>query len=191
LEEEEAPVKKPNRQEEARLCKYVEAALETLYASDFGPDDVQIAYDVHSERPGSEFENMDVVAIHWRSDEVVELIAVEVKLDFSPRLVLQAGNYKRFAHRVWVALPVSSDEPGIELREHDPLLFEHVLEEGIGVLACRRKQGGAYDVRPIHWPQLNPLDSIARDALIERYRSVFEDAQVVERKTQNWRPRLR
>jgi len=190
-EEEEVHTKRKNQQEEARLCKYVQQALESLYVSDYGPEDVQIAYDIHNERPGSEFENMDVIAIHWRSDEVVELVGVEVKLSFSPRLVLQAGNYKRFAHRVWVAVPVSSYEPGVELREYDALLFEHVIEEGIGVLACRKKQGGAYEVWPIHWPRLNLLDSLARDAFIERYRSVFEEANVVEPDAETWHPRLR
>ena len=189
-QEEEISVKKKYRQEEARLCKYVETALEGIYASDYGPD-VRVAYDIHNERPGSEFENVDVLAVHWRSDEVVELVSVEVKLDFSPKLVLQASNYKRFAHRVWAAVPVTSDEPGIELREYDALLFEHVLEAGIGILACRKKQGGAYDVWPIHWPRLNPLDSIARDAFVARYRPIFEEACVVKPIEEPWNPNLR
>jgi hypothetical protein len=186
----EVHTKRRNQQDEARLCKYVEQALKNLYDSDYGPD-VEIAYDVHNERPGSEFENMDVVAVHWRSDEVVELVGVEVKLDFCPRLVLQAGNYKRFAHRVWVAVPVDSDEPGVELREKDALLFEHVVEEGIGILACRKKRGRAYEAWPIHWPRLNSLDSIARDAFVQRYRGVFEKARVIEPDEDSWHPRLR
>lgn len=189
-QEEEVSVKKKYRQEEARLCKYVEKCLESLYASEYGPD-VQVAYDIHNERPGGEFENMDVLAVHWRSDEVVELVGVEVKLEFSPRLVLQASNYKRFAHRVWAAVPVTSEEPGIELREHDSLLFEHVLEEGIGILACRKRQGGAFDVWPIHWPRLNRLDSIARDAFVLRYRPIFEEACVLKPIEEPWSPNLR
>jgi hypothetical protein len=191
-EQEEIPaVKKKNRQEEARLGKYVEEALERLYESEFGPEDAPIAMDIHNERPGTEFENVDVIAVHWRTNEVVELVAVEVKLQFSPKAVLQAGNYKRFAHRVWIAIPVSTDEPAIELRGADALLFEHVVEHGIGILACRKRQGGSYQVSPIHWPGLNELDSVARDEFIGRYRSRFEEALVVEPKHPTWRPKIR
>lgn len=182
--------KKRNRREEARLCKYIEKALMEIYDTESGPD-VEIAFDVQDERPGAEFENVDLLAIHWRTDEVIELVAVEAKLEFSAKLVLQASNYRRFAHRVWAALPVSSDEPGVELREYDPLLFEHVLEQGIGILACRKRQGGAYDVWPIKWPRLNQLDSIAKDDFIERYRPTFEKAGVVPSQEQTFRPRLR
>ena len=189
-DEEATTARRKYRQEEARLCKYIEEALRGIYASEFGPD-VEIAFDVQDARPGAELENVDLLAVHWRSDEVVELVAVEAKLEFSTKLILQATNYKRFAHRVWAALPVTSDEPGIELREYDPLLFEHVIEQGIGVLACRKRQGGAYDIWPIHWPRLNKLDSIARDDFIERYRHVFEEASVVEPREETYRPRLR
>ena len=190
-QDETRAVKKKNRQEEARLGKYVAEALESLYASaECGPE-APIAFDIHNERPGTEFENVDVLAVHWRTDEIVELVAVEVKLQFSPKVVLQAGNYKRFAHRVWIAVPVSSDDPAIELRETDPLLFEHVVEHAIGILACRKRPGGSYQVWPIHWPGLNRLDSVARDAFIERYRPSFEEALVVEQKQQTWRPKIR
>jgi hypothetical protein len=183
--------KKSNRREEARLCTYIEGALESLYASEYGPD-VPVAFDVHNERRGSELENLDVIAVHWRSSQLVELVGVETKLDFSPKLVLQATNYKRFAHRVWAAVPVTSDEPGLELREYDPLLFEYVLEQGIGILACRKRQGGAYHVWPIHWPRLNALDSVARDEFIDRYRQKFEKACVVKPSDQSWtEPRFR
>ena len=169
--------------------KYVEEALENLYASDYGPD-VTVAYDIHNERPGKEFENMDVIAVHWRSDKVVEIVGVEVKLEFSSKLVQQAHNYRRFANRVWIALPVRTDEPAIELRESDSLLFEYVVEEGIGILGCRRRPGGSYEVWPVHWPRYNRPDNVARDELIERYRHVFEGACVVEPLEPQWKPQL-
>jgi hypothetical protein len=187
---ETSSLRRRNRQEEARLGKYVEEALETIYASDYGPD-ARIAFDVHSARCGNEYENVDVLAVHWRAHHVVELVAVEVKLQFSPRLVLQARNYQRFAHRVWIAVPVSSDEPAIELREADPQLFEYVVQNGLGILACRRRQGSSYKVSPVHWPGLNELDSIARDGFVERHRSEFEQARVIEPIPSHVRPRLR
>jgi hypothetical protein len=48
----------------------VEEALEDLYGSEYGPE-VRVAFDIHNERPGSEYENMDVLAVHWRSNEVI------------------------------------------------------------------------------------------------------------------------
>jgi len=119
------------------------------------------------------------------------LIAVEAKLKLSPRLVLQAANYKRFAHRVWIAVPVDSDEPAIEVRAGDALLFDHVVDLGIGILACRRRPGGAYEVWPIHWPRLNQLDWVARDAFVDRYRRVFEEAHAVKPNQESRYPRLR
>jgi len=188
-EQEQVPRRK-NRQEEARLVKYVEEALENIYASDYGPD-VQVAFDVHNERPGSELENIDALAINWRSDDVVEIVSVEVKLDFCAKLVQQANNYRRFSHRVWIALPVSTDEPGIEIRESAPSLFEYVIEQGIGILACRRRQGHSYEIWPIQWPRLNQLDSLERIEFMERYRTVFEETCVVESREESWRPMLR
>src|SRR5579859_719943 len=146
-EEPDAPQKerRRNRQEERRLGTYVVSALENIYQSDHTPDEAPYVFDVHSDRAGTEFENVDVMAAHWRSPKVVELVTVEVKLDFTARLVQQARNYGRFSDRVWLAVPVlaeAADASGA-LREFDPLLFEHVVDAGLGVLACRRRPGVA------------------------------------------------
>ena len=117
IEETEEEVPKPvaptreYRQEEARLCTYVKDALADLYGTDYGPD-VEYVFDVHNERPGSEFENVDVLAVHWRSDQHVEIVAVEAKLAFNARAVHQASNYSRFADRTWIAVPVTADLAG-------------------------------------------------------------------------------
>ena len=181
-----------NRQEEARLVTYVVSALEEWYGSDSGPD-APIAFDVHNQRAGNDFENVDALAVHWRSDEVVDLVTVEVKLQFHSRLVQQANNYRRFSNRVWIAVPVGSQiqDAAYELRELDSMLFEYVVELGIGILACRRRQGGAYAVAPIHWPRLCHPDPVERDAFVGRYHAVFEDAGVVAPETHTQYPRLR
>jgi len=76
---EEPTVSRTNRQEEARLVAYAKKALEELYSSDANSDDKAFVFDVHSLRKGSSFENVDLVAVHWRSQGVCELITVEVK----------------------------------------------------------------------------------------------------------------
>jgi hypothetical protein len=193
-EGEEAPTPRAReyRQEEARLVTYVREQLETICGSDFGPD-ADIVFDVHNQRPGNDFENVDVIAVHWRSDEVVDIVTVEVKLEFTSRLVQQANNYRRFSNRVWIAVPVSatSGEAAAELRETDPLLFDYVVDLGIGILGCRRGRGRAYEVVPIHWPRLQRPDPIERDAFLDRYRTVFEDAGVVAPRSRQSYPRLR
>src|SRR5258707_2329715 len=100
-EQEEEPVQPEkesvqNRKEEARLGVYVKKALQRIYDSENTPDDAPNVYDVHHERPGSSFENVDLIAIDWRSEETVDLVSVEVKLDFSARAVHQACSYTRF-----------------------------------------------------------------------------------------------
>jgi len=63
-EEEEIPaVRRRNRQDEARMGKYIQRALEGIYDSDSAPD-APIAFDIHNERPGTEFENVDAIAVH-------------------------------------------------------------------------------------------------------------------------------
>ena len=170
-----------NRQEERRLGTYVVSALESIYQSDHAPENAPYVFDVHSERAGTEFENVDVMAAHWRSQKVVELVAVEVKLDFTAHLVQQARNYGRFADRVWIAIPVlaeAADASGA-LREFDPLLFEHVVDAGLGVLACRRRPGRSYEVLAVHWPRRSRPDPVEKEAFLERYRSFFEEAGVL------------
>lgn len=182
-EEQETPPRerRRNRQEERRLGTYVVSALENLYQSDHAPDEAPYVFDVHSERGGAEFENVDVMAAHWRSEKVVELVTIEVKLDFTARLVQQARNYGRFSDRVWIAVPVlaeAADAAGA-LREFDPLLFEHVVESGLGILACRRRPGRSYEVLPVHWPRRLVPDPVDKDAFLERYRQYFEQAGVL------------
>lgn len=182
-EEEVAPVKErpKNRQEERRLGTYAVTTLESLYQSEHAPDDSDYVFDVHSDRPGNEFENVDLLAVHWRSAKTVELIAVEVKLDFSARLVQQARNYARFADRVWIAVPILAElsEASSALREYDPMLFEHVIDAGLGILACRRRPGRSYEVVPVHWPRRTHPDPVEREMFLERYRSHFETAGVL------------
>ena len=170
-----------NRQEERRLGTYVVSALENIYQSDHTPDEAPYVFDVHSDRAGTEFENVDVMAAHWRSPKVVELVTVEVKLDFTARLVQQARNYARFSDRVWVAVPVLAEasDASAALREFDPLLFEHVIDTGLGILACRRRPGRSYEVLPVHWPRRTRADAVEKEAFLERYRRHFEQAGVL------------
>jgi hypothetical protein len=120
--QDEIAIPRANRQEEARLVAYVKTALEELYASDVGPEDTDFVFDVHSARKGSSFENVDLIAVHWRSRNFCDLITVEVKLEFSAQVVHQALNYARFSHRAWVAVLVESDSMA-ELSRRYPALF--------------------------------------------------------------------
>lgn len=168
------------RQEETRLCSYVQSALDDIYGTQFGPD-TEYSFDVHNDRPGSVYENVDLLCVHWRSQEVVEIVAVEAKLEFNAIAVQQAMNYSRFSDRVWIAVPISSEiaEAGQELRANDPLLFDYVVENGIGILACKRRQGRAYQVSPIHWPKKMNPDLLSRHQALERYRYKLEIAEVI------------
>jgi hypothetical protein len=169
------------RQEERRLGAYAVSTLESLYQSEHTPEDSDYVFDVHSDRPGTEFENVDLLAVHWRSSKTVELIAVEVKLDFTARLVQQARNYSRFADRVWIAVPVLAElsEAANALRDFDPMLFEHVVDSGLGILACRRRPGRSYEVVPVHWPRRIDPDPVEKELFLERYRKHFEAAGVL------------
>ena len=190
---EEAPPPRVYRQDEARLTAYVKRALDDLYANDRSSEDCAYVFDVHSERAGSSFENVDVLAVHWRSSTIVDIVTVEVKLDFVPQVVQQALNYLRFSNRVWIAVPVSSDpdQAGRELRDRDPQLFDYVVSRGLGILACHRRKGRSYDVFPIHWPVWHNSDPLERELFVERYRSRLEEAGVIERKKKQFFPALR
>jgi len=190
VEVEEPAISRPNRQEEARLVTYVKNALEELYSSDANSSDKTFVFDVHSHRKGSTFENTDLIAIHWRSREVCDLITVEVKLEFSAQVVQQALSYTRFSHRVWVAVPVDTDSHS-ELRERNPALFEYAISRGLGVLACRRRKGRSFEIFPIHWPLRNTLDPLEEEDFLERYRDEFEEGGVLEPKDRRRPPRLR
>jgi hypothetical protein len=184
-EDEEAPV--PNRdrprmrQEEGRLGTYVVAALEDIYQPDIATLDAPYVFDVHRERAGNEFENVDVMAVHWRTEKLVDLVAVEVKLEFTSRLVQQARNYTRFADRVWLAVPVRAEAQSVAqaLKELDALLFEHIVDVGIGILRCRRRPGKSYEVIPVQWPRRTHPDPVERECFIDRYREHFEQARIV------------
>jgi hypothetical protein len=187
---EEFTIPRANRQEEARLVTYVKSALEELYASDVGPEDTDFVFDVHSARKGSSFENVDLIAVHWRSRNFCDLITVEVKLEFSAQVVQQALNYTRFSHRAWVAVLVETDLR-TELPQRYPALFDYAISRGLGVLACRRRQGRSYEVLPIHWPLRNQPDPLREEEFISRYREQFEQAEAVEREQKRPRPRFR
>ena len=172
-----APERVERRHEEARLGTYVRPVLEEIYDDDASPD--EYVFDVHSLRGGNGFENVDLLAVHWRSPALIEIVTVEVKLKFTSALVQQARNYTRFSERVWIALRVaaaSTLDAALELQAHDPLLFEHVVDIGLGILGCHRGpgRGGSYDVFPIHWPRKNSIDPLARAEFVRRYRTQLE-----------------
>ncbi len=158
--EEEAEVspkrKTENKQEEARLVRYVVETLTDIYDSAEYTPEVECAFDVHAGRAGGDFENVDAIAVDWRDQDTAEVIVVEVKLGFTSKLVQQANNYRRFSDRVWIAVPISGSLPTAarELRKIDPYLFDYVIESGLGILACRRTVGSRYEVLPVHWPRL-------------------------------------
>jgi hypothetical protein len=187
---EEVTISRVNRQEEARLVTYVKSALEELYASDVGPEDTDFVFDVHSARKGSSFENVDLIAVHWRSRDFCDLITVEVKLEFGAHVVQQALNYTRFSHRAWVAVLVETDLRN-ELHQRFPALFDYAISRGLGVLACRRRQGRSYEILPVHWPLRNQVDPLLEKEFIERYREQFEQAGAVEPEQKRPRPRFR
>lgn len=172
--------------EEARLGGYVKTWLEDNYTTEFTPEETEYEYvfDVHTNRPGGSFENVDLIAVHWLDDRVFEVVTVEVKLAFHPGAVYQACSYARFSHRVWVACPVSAGfrDAGSALQMSNPELFDHVVAQGIGILACVRApgRGGSYQPIPVHWPRLQSPDNFQKMRFQERYRPQFEEARVLE-----------
>ena len=189
--------RKHNKQEESRLGQYVLPILEDIYWTDGGPDsnETEYVFDVHSRRPGSLFENVDLLAVHWHTDTQVELVTVEVKLAFSPQAIHQALNYTRFSDRVWLAVPVTFDssqanKAALALRAENPTLFDYAVNHGLGILACRRARGRSYDVFPVHWPRRCTPDPVEKEKFIERYRDQLEDAEVVERRQRTRYPKL-
>lgn len=187
-EPEDAISSRTNRQEEARLVTYVNRALQEIYSSDSNANENMFVFDVHSLRKGGSFENADLIAVHWRSEDICELIAVEVKLEFSPQVVQQALCYTRFAHRAWIAVLVETDLTR-ELHERHPMLFEYTISRGLGILACRRSQGRGYKVFPVHWPLRHQPDLVEENDFLERYREHFEQAGILAPKRRF--PRLR
>ena len=119
--------------------------------------------------------------MYWRSPSHADLVTVEVKLDFTAALVQQASNYRRFSDRVWIAVPIRAEPSGAaaKLRESNQRLFDHVIDLGMGILACRPARGRSYDVFPVHWPKRLVVDPLERDAFVERHRECLEHAAVV------------
>jgi len=184
--------RRANRQQEARLVTYVCDALEEIYSTEFSPEDRRIAFDVHNTRAGGDYENVDLIAVDWRSPAHVDLVTVEVKLQFSPQLIQQASNYCRFSDRVWIAVPIQADllDAATELRESSPRLFDQVIERGLGVLACRRTYGRSYTVLPIQWPRRLTIDPVERHEFVERHRDCLEEAGVVPPRRTDRYPRI-
>lgn len=181
---EDAPLRRSHNQEEKRLCKYVTTALEQIYESDYSGE--HFAFNVCDERPSGDYRNVDLIAVDWRNENICELIAVEVKLGFNSKLVQQASNYTRFSNRVWIAVLIEdADRDSLldALRMKDALLFDHVVELGLGILACRRTQGRSYEVFPIQWPRLQRPSMLELDSFKESYRDTFEKAGVLAPET--------
>jgi hypothetical protein len=74
------------------------------------------------------------------------------------------------------------------LRETDPLLFDYIIESGLGILACKRRPGSCYDVTPVHWPRRQEPDPIEKERFIERYRAHLERAGAVAPRGHNGYP---
>jgi len=172
-----------NRREEARLVRYIQTALEDIYTGELAPDCYeQFVFDVHNERAGGMFENVDLLAVDWRSEKRFEVATVEAKLDFTAHLVQQAHNYLRFSHRVWIAVRVQAQPQAAasELRIADARLFDYCLEQGMGILACRPTVGRSYEVVPVHWPRRMSPDPVELEAFMERYRPCMEASGVLQ-----------
>ena len=161
---------------------YVVPLIEEIYASESAPEGRTYVFDVHDSRPGGEYQNVDLLAVHWRSRKVIELVAVEVKLDFTARAVQQACSYTRFAHRTWLAVKVVNgpEYAAWELWTRDPGLFDHAVARGIGIIGCKATPGRAYTAFPIQWPKRHEPDPFEREQFLEHYREWFEDADVLE-----------
>jgi hypothetical protein len=59
------------------------------------------------------------------------------------------------------------------------MLFEHVVDCGLGILACRKRPGRSYEVQPVHWPQRLEPDPLEKERFLERYRRTLEVARVM------------
>lgn len=77
-----------------------------------------------------------------------------------------------------------------ELRAMDDRLFDHVVDLGLGVLACRRRQGRAYEVVPIHWPVRSVPEPLEREMFVEWHRGLLEEAGAVAPRASGDYPRL-
>lgn len=171
-----------NRQQEKRLAAYVRDTIYDIYASDHTPEeDTQFVFDTQDLHNGGQYENIDILAIHWITSSHVEFVSVEVKLDFTAALIQQARNYGRFSDRVWIAVPVESELPNAAdyLQDTDWGLFDLAIECGLGILACRQWKGKSYHIAPIHWPRRQRTNRLERSLFVDRYRRQLINASVV------------
>ena len=108
-------------------------------------------------------------------------MAVEVELEFSVEAVQKARSDARFSDRVWLAVPVLADvaDAAAALRSENPSLFDHAIDAGLGILACRPQSDRSYEVVPVQWPTRSTPDPVEKEALLERYRRHFEQARVI------------
>ena len=184
--EEEGPIdferKRAYKKSEEKLCKYIEYELKTIYDSKIRPDNENV-FSVYRRKSGGCYGNVDLLAVSWITEKDFELVAIEVKLKFNEELVQQACNYGRFADRVWIAFPVVGNpfECASVLRESNPLLFDCVLDMGLGILAVGRVgKGGRYTVKPIHWARRLAPNKADRLDFTERYKEYLEEAGATE-----------
>lgn len=189
--EEESRQESVRRQDEKRMAVYVLQTLADIYASEYCET---CAFDVQNSRSGAKYENVDIIALDWRSPNVVDIVTVEVKLEFSSLPIQQALSYRRFSNRVWIAVQVekSFSQCAVYLRTTQPLLFQYAVDQGLGILACKRAPGrGVFEVAPIQWPRFYPTDYLEREAFIQRYRECFEESCVIPKNEAQSYPMLR
>jgi hypothetical protein len=175
------------RSEEKRLCEgYVLPFLKSLYHSAAKPKEFENIFVVQDLRPSSDLRNVDIIAVNWRTEEIAELATIEVKLSFCSQLLQQAANYRRFSHRVWVAVKVQSgievEEIAASLIEKDALLFDQILHLGLGIIACQKGRGNSYNCYPIQWPQKQVPDEFEKLTFMQDYRETFEQAGLLEKR---------
>lgn len=166
------------KQDEARLIPHIMQAIANIYQDDATPEGVKYVFGVHNTHAGNEFENVDVLGFHWRAQEDIEVVTVEAKLEFTARLVQQANNYRRFSHRVWIALPGHTENT---LRDEDQHLFDFVIESGLGIMLSQNSKKNI-EFRPIHWPRLQAPNRFEMLRFQERYLDQFTEARAAQRK---------
>lgn len=183
--------KKSNKAIEDAMCEDIRSTLEDFYPESpkehwQTKEKFPTCFNVGAIHKGSTFENIDVLAIHWKNDHHYEIVAVEAKQDFTAEAVYQALSYSRFAHRVWVAVlipPKTSGYSHIEwLMEKNLELFEYAVDMGLGILACRRTQGGGngrYNVSIQSYPRLQTPNKVSRENFESRYREQLVRAGVL------------
>lgn len=144
---------------EKRLCtNYIKPFLEELYDYEHVPAEAEIVFDVQDMRTGSDLCNVDLIAVDWRDDRHAEIVTVEAKLGFCTKAVMQAASYRRFSHRVWIAIAVDAqDDPQTALRTKNRKLFDYAISLGLGIIICRKAKRKF--LRTNHCPMARTTDS--------------------------------